>query len=500
MTSLTELPVEVVNLMFEYMDLVEICSCRLVSKWFNETVKSFRVFELNFYDKDWFRRSRWYGDDKPMLPLNSLSVSKVPFLSSPSVDLRFLKRLSFKNIKESDKFRLELLNSFQWLEHLELWFEEPNWWQGDRVKRLKLDQLVLLFLSFKFQIFIEFDAPKLGELALSYLPGENERVDVHQLMEGIHFVHPKTVWRLDLFGELNRTGYLLSSSSFQDFEGVEHFQCNLTPGSSYQMEAILTKFSRLKVLEVWLNEGAKVFDGDFEILNQIMQQKEVLKPSLRVYFCDVELASERPAESYAFGRESKLASLVHNYSSLVYSHSVFRVDYDELLRLTNGQYQTFKLFNTTTRVIVNEFISHPERFLNFLLSCPNLGSLILINSSLDTEFYRRLPTYTSLHELNITVDQDLRLDFKFLLKIKNLIHFITNQNLDLDLDVVRVIAQQLKFVSYFEFAIKKQHFEILKIDDQFHLNRVNSYGEKIEHCLSVSKLEDLVEYFENSSI
>ena len=490
MTTLTELPIEVIHLVFEYMDLEEICTCRLVSKWFNEIVKAFRVFELSFYDEGWFRKSSWYGDGKPILPLNSLNLSKVSFLSSLSVDLRFLKRLSY-TVKESDEFRLELLNSFQWLEQLELWFDDPDWWQGDRVKSLRLNQLKQLFLSFKFQIFIEFNLPKLSRLALSYSPSNHEQVDVHQLLESIHFVHPSTVWRLDLFNDLNTSEFSIPSN----FDGVEHLQCDLTASTHRQIETILTKFSRLKVFEVWLNEEARVYDGHFEFLNQIMQQKKKLKPSLRVYFCDVELSSQRPAESYAFDRESKLASLVHNYSSLVYSHSLWTVDYGELLRLTNGQYQTLKLFNLTKSVKVSEHIDHPDRFLDFLLSCPNLESLILINSSLDTEFYRRLPAHTSLLELNITEDQELQIDFKFLPKIKNLIHFTTNQNISLY--AIRGIAHQLKFVDYLKFKIRNLQYVIKSINGKFKMSRVNSpRGDLIEYCRGVPKMANLLEYFE----
>ena len=496
MVSLTELPIEVVHLVFEYMDLVEICTCRLVSKWFNEMVKAFRVFELSFYSDDWFRKTWWYNDYKPVLPFNSLSSSKVSFLSNPSVDLRFLKHLSYADVKESDKFRLELLNSFQWLEQLKLKFEEPDWWQEERVKSLRLTQLKHLFISFKFQIFIELDLPKLNTLALAYSP-DNEPMYVDQLLGSIHFAHPEIVRRLDLFDDLNTTKEFSIPWSLK---GVEHLQCDLTASTHLQMRTILEKFSHLKVFEVWMDEedlydGETIFEEeDCEILNQIMQQKEKLKPSLRVYFCDVELSSQKPAENYAFDRVSKLASLVQNYSSLVYSHSLTLVDYGELLRLTLGRYQTLKLFNATEIVKVSEHIDHPDRFLNFLLDCPNLVLLTLKNSSLNTEFYRKLPAYTSLLELNIDEDQDLELDFKFLLKIKNLTCFTTNQNLGLD--IVRGMAQ-LKFVNFFRFKIRNLQFEIEKNNGKFQLNRINNgYADLIEYCHDVPKLADLLEYFE----
>ena len=491
MANLTDLPIELVHLVFQHMTVVEICTCRLVSRWFNETVKAFRVFELSFYESDWLRKTSWFADDKPILPLNSLRSSKVSFLSSRSIDLRFLRRLSKYNVKEGDRFRLELLNSFLWLEHLELQFEQLDWCKGDCAKSLRLNQLKYLYLEFKFQIFIEFNTPKLSTLALSYEHGDYEPVDVHQLLESIHFVHPATVRSLYLFDNLNTSGEFPIPSSF---EGVEHLQCDLTAWTHRQMKSILEKFSHLKVLEVWRSEGDEFYEVDFDLLDQIMQQKEKLKPSLRLYFCDVELSSRRTARSYAFDRQSKLASLLQNYSSLVYSHTLWVVVYDELLRLTKGDYQILKLFNTTIIVHVREHLDDPDRFLHFLLNCPNLKSLTFENAHMDSEFYRMLPAYSSLIELNIREDQDLELDFEFLLKIENLINFTTNQNLALH--IIRRMAQ-LKFVNYFEFKIRNVRFAIEKIDGQFELKRKTSwYSEYIEYCHDVPKLGDLLEYFE----
>lgn len=487
MIRLTELPIEMIHSILEYMDVVEISTCRLVSKWFNETVKAFRVFELSFYGEDWYRKTSWYGGEKLILPLNSLSLSAVPVLSSPSVDLRFLKRLYFAKVKEGDQFSLEVVNSFVWLEKLELEFKDSDWSKGNIVKTLRLNQLKHLYLSFKFQFFIEFYTPKLSYLALSYR--RDNYKSVGRLLKTIHFATPTTVRRLDIFGDLNTSGEFLSS-----FQCVEHFQCDLT--ADMNLEIILKKFTNLKVLEVWLDESEEFYDEAFDILFQIMQQKERLKPSLQIYFCDVELSSKKEVRSYGFDRESKLASLVQNYSSLVYSHSLCKVDYDELLRLTNGDYQTLKLFHATVFVKVGEKIEDPNRILNFLLNCPNLKSLTLENSSLDTEFYRKLPAYTSLLELIIEEGQDLELDFKFLLKIKNITNFATNQNLGLD--VIRGIAQQLKFVEYFDFKIRNQQFSIKKNNGHFQLSRKTSRHafELIEYCHNIPKLEDLLEYFE----
>ena len=448
MAALDQLPIELYQLIFGYLDLVEVSTCRLVSKKLNEIVKVFRVRELSFYDSERARKSYWYHDGKPIYPYNSLSNRKVAVLNSTSIDLQYLKRLFFAGILNDGEFHLEVLNKFEQLVHLNLCLTDLRLADRSEVT-LKLNNLEHLYIYIQSAVFIEFDAPNLKKVAFNY--GGYDEVD--QPTATIRFVSPSTVKKLCTFG-------LLQDQLPKNFDGLEHFQYDQL---DLDLDTVLKTFPDLRELNFL---GRKVV-YDCNALAQIMREKDRLRPSLKVYFKDVLLSSSRAIKSYAFDKESELALLIkHRPSMLPGASSLQELDYNELISLTTSGYPIGFLesrpFLRVYLVSVNGVIDNPSHLLNFLLNCVNLKHLRLNNSSLTMEFFDKLPAFTSLLHLEIrTENRDLQLDFsRFLFRITNLVWFETDRNLDAGL--LRDLIQKLKFVCHLQFKANGQLFSIHK--------------------------------------
>ena len=449
MAALDQLPIELYQLIFGYLDLVEVSTCRLVSKKFNEIVKVFRVRELSFYDSDCDRRSFWYHDGKPIYPCNSLSDSKVAVLNSTSIDLQYLKRLGFMNIANGGEFHLEILNKFEHLIHLDLCFKDRELTDRSEVA-LKLNSLKHLYIASKSPVFVEFDTPKLESVGYECY----EYYEQADQPFAIRFVSPSTVKMLYTFG-------LLQDQLPKNFDGLTHLQCDQL---DLDLDVLLKAFPGLGVLNFVSWEGS----GCNAALAQILREKDRLRPSLKVYFEYILLSGSRAIESYAFDKESELALLIkHRPSMLPKASSLRKLDYNELMGLTKNGYPIGFLesrpFLRVYMVSVNGVIDDPNRLLNFLLNCVNLDNLRLNNCSLTMKFFDKLPEFTSLMSLEINArNRDLQLDFsRFLFRITNLTWLKTDQNLDTGL--LRDLIQKLKFIYYLQFKANGQLFSILKL-------------------------------------
>ena len=487
MAALDQLPIEVHHLIFGYLELIEVLTCGLVSKKFNKTVKAFRVKELSFYSSDLMRRSFWFLNRKPIYPVNSVSNRKVTVLNSTAIDLQFLKCLRLFGIVESDEFSLESLNRFENLIVLELRFDVNDWSKGDKIKKLKLKSLKHLYINFGFQIFIEFDSPKLKSVALSYKPNSHE---IDQPLETTKFASPSTVKNLFTFG-------LSLNQMPMNFSSLEHLQCDVL----VELDRLLRAFPDLKMLEIDL-ENRNFSENYMEYLNLIIKQRDQLRPSLKIGFQNIKLSGDRAIESYGFDKESDL-SLTIKHSSIMHECSLEKLDYQELLSLTKGGYPIgfLKLnpFHKIHTVLVNNEIDNANSLLDLLLNCINLIYLKLQNSSLDMEFFEQLPAFTSLLNLEIEAGyQNLQLDFRFLLKMTNLVSLETDQNMEVDL--LRVLMQRLKFVGWLFFRINDQKFSIVKFEkDRYDLKSYdNGHGYS---CLVKEGVnyENLISYLDDFS-
>ena len=525
--ALDQLPIELCHLIFGYLDLAEVSTCRLVSKKFNEIVKAYRVRELSFYEWNYERRTCWFYDAKPIYPSNSLSISKVAVLSSTSIDLQYLKRLLFYT-SNGVELQPEVVNRFENLEHLDLYLKNrplarhqlrvlhfgdrrlrirlpygrPEGTSEGEMKQLKLKSLKHVYINFKWPISIEFDTSKLESVALEYEPNEDEESD--EPIEEMRFVAASTVKELFTFN-------LFQDALPKSFGGLERLQCDLL--DELDLDKLLQTFPQLSVLDFVQKEG--VFDDCDAALARIIRERDRLRPSLKICFESFLLSGRQTIESYAFDKQSELTLLIKHHSSLLGSTNLLELDYAELMSLTKNGYPIGFLesrpFARVHLVSVNGMIDDPDRLLNFLLNCVNLEDLRLNNCSLTQEFFDKLPAFTSLQRLDICAHRDLQLDFsRFLFKITNLVDLNTDQNLTIGL--LRELMQKLQFVYSLIFTINGRPFAIFEhLNGEFELeeecldgnwksikkvackNLIEQLFEKIDEQLIKQLVEQLIE-------
>lgn len=439
------------------------------------------------YSNNRDRRSSW-SNCKPVYSFNTINISNVSVLRSPSIDLQYLQRLRFYEIVKSSEFSLEVVNTFENLVELELYFGDKDWPEEDQVT-LKLNNLHCLYIQFGAKIFIEFDTPKLKTVLFDYEPLDDLIDLVDQPLETIRFASPSTVKNFNAFG-------LTQDQLPSDFDEVENFQYDEL--ATLDLGHLLKQFPALNKLHI----SADLDDFEENALHQIVRQRAQLRPSLKISFQGFDISGSKTIGSYGFDRYDSLALRFRNSSSLLLRFNQPDLDYSELLSLTkDGGYPTdfFEegLFRCVQSISVNDKIADPNRFLNFLSHCINLTSLELIDSCLDQETLDKLPSFTSLLNLEIWSDRDLQLNFKFVLRMTNLVEFQTNQNLCVEL--VRELVQKLKFLYWFVFKINDQVFSIDSGEtnkDQYDLSEYDGEDDLFEEIVCSGTFENLIEYLQ----
>ena len=287
---MNNLPIEIYNLLFfNYLHLENLANLRLVCKKFNYILKAYKIKELNFFKNEYDKKDAWFNGLRRINSMNSLHITKLSILNSLSFNLNHLKRLRTHNLKENVNFKLEDLNRFNQIEHLEL-FEIKNWLQSQKMIKLKLDNLKLLFIYFEIELSLQIEAANLEVLNLDYeLLDRNEFSD-YQPLKSINFLHPTTVKQLTV---ISNSFYSLSKlDNLSIFTGVNHFNCNIN--SRLDQINIFKKFQNLKSLQVCqtvANRNDKLFKPNLDILIDVMKQKGELKSIAKMYFENIELLS-----------------------------------------------------------------------------------------------------------------------------------------------------------------------------------------------------------------
>ena len=185
------LPLELSLKICDHLDLVDLMALRLVCKKFEQIVKRVTIRELVFVNAQKFWTSSAYGTNKSWLPMNvakefgaifnfSKYLLSSSFFSGGPFDVRFLKRLSIRSLREVKGIDFEDLNRFGQLEQLEIGFDQrprrsSSMWslfdqQERKVPRLFLPNLkVLNIVSYFNQHGLVIDARRLKALKLPQL-------------------------------------------------------------------------------------------------------------------------------------------------------------------------------------------------------------------------------------------------------------------------------------------------------------------------------------------
>ena len=424
-TTIEDLPPEMISELFEYLGLKDLIICSLVNKLWHSiysnfkvhsvvAIENFKVHNLVAIEDDLFR---WHGSNQLIQETERCSRAMFRHLAEKPL-LSNLKHLAVHASSYSEtKFDLNELNRFQQLFHLEIKIDDLN----QRNVHLNLPCLKVLALSdYNNRCALSIDCPQLSTLLYA---GEPEDLTLLEVK------HPETIRKL----ETNMFGAKLIQ-----FESVE---CLVTERFKAVSKATLLSLPELRELRynasvqwAFLEEshyGLGTVDRMKRNLGELLDEAKKLKGNdFRFSFSGFQLTSTM-LDQIDFGvqvDERIRSEYVHmEYVYLKNYHLiepgaidfVSFVVYNLLLSNVTGEFpRCFSQKFTNIRRVYATEVADPDHFLWFLKSLRFLKALELERTKLSQEFYDQLPASAgSLTRLRLKgghCEDGLQLNFDFI--------------------------------------------------------------------------------------
>lgn len=455
-----QLPIELVHYIFGYLDLIDLCKCKLVQKKFYKFVKLFRIKELvlNGYDLRENVYRNWLYT-KRLLNYNYMVDSRLENLDKIKMDLNYLRRLKIDYPTLIYELDLELINRFELLTELSI-----RCFKLDIIgteTELKLTNLISFELIIDENMYdpIQLNTPKLKGLLLEYIP------------ESMTFCYPLTVEYL----EINQyCPYLMK------FKNLVYLKCeydlfdlniltNLPKLKKFVTLVDLTELRSIVFLKLLIVRKRKLKRNDLKIFCDCF---EVLKPSDINTIC---LSSIRG--SFPF-----LQTLDRIDFTLF---PIYVLGFEPLLELIKLTHRLYNRMQFIQMITIEKRVIYQANWLSFMSHCLSLSRLVVRNTNLNQLFYNKLPQVCSLVLLETYDKRDLNLNFEFINKMFNLLSFKTDQQLSLDSNLE---LNRLKYLDLIQFKIQQDDVIIIKFER-------NSYELFVNDELKSKKLtfEQLIE-------
>ena len=485
------LPLELYLSIFDFLDLNDLLTMRLVSKRFESAVREFRIEELTFLDYYFYLgyshfTNVWFSSEKTREQRMLFLFSK-GFLSRGPCKVQFLRRLYIWSLRMIEGIDLEVIARFQHLECLEIGFDlrTPHSFS------LSLPNLrALRVIEFLHKEPLEVVAPKLQALELpwlQYVPFRREELSRKEYLtvylSQLTFRHPQTVRYLFFHEDYLSFPYdpLAHEPYLNQFESVDcieikHLQnhraaflSNFDPDRlvrsqdrTFRLDQLLLKFPNLKRIycNVWHGYLKKAV-----FANLIRQLRDLERSDLKMFSNDIELSgdpiliedfdrcrraylSQNRDTKWDFYLSGKFMLQLRHYSKLNDRVKMGEwIDYSELeawlgsMQVEQGAafdragpapsgglpIDFFKRFPFIRGIRVTSRISDPDALVSFVKNCNKLKQFSSSGSELGQAFFDQLPVVSSLNFLEIEEASDL--DMQFLLRMNRLVGLKTNQQL-----------------------------------------------------------------------
>lgn len=429
-SDFSSFPFELIEMIFDLLDLGDVLTFRRVSKKFKDIVNEFKVKGLVFVDNPEFEKSFQFLNRPINFRHLIISKANLSFLGGSSLNLQRLRRLKVCSTANNYAVSLEHVNRLTQLEYLELnliLFTKP----GDP-KRIALPELRTLVIRIS-QNVLEFETPKLLQLDI-----EGSHKSVFVFRHSLSVEHLKTDRYKEQFAVLKNLRMLDCHGSFND-SGLD--------------ETILSTYPNLQLLSV---ESC----GNLYNLNSIMKRRRILRRlDLRVYYRGVELECNHELSYNDLVYQDALTYQIENYGRLKKSLSwIKEINYGDLMSLVNDRIPSnfFAHFNNIQRLRVTRLVQDEKHLLRFISNCKNLNRLIIDHCYLRQSFYERLCRISSLVSLEIFETDQVNLEF--LRRLPYLKSLKTNQQLDRD--GVRQALKRLKYLESMEFKMGTTNIRI----------------------------------------
>lgn len=472
------LPCEIYQMIFEYFDLAESISLRRVSKRFNNFVNhGFKIKELILNEN--LKKETWLYDGRPINFRNQIS----PFIFSNVSFLFRISKIRRLKINSPDKIlyvNSMLINSFSLLEQLEI-YKSPIVFDDDKLSLPKLRSFALKSKHPLFSLIIE--APNLETIYIQ---------DACDIGNAIKFDHPTSIENLFV------TNYHANLSIFKNLKSLE-----IRNATNFHRN-VLEEFARLEKLSIYF-EGAEQLNKDQMNLMNTLQSRKGLK--LCYYLNGVLYDEDENPSDFKLDHFTAHNRIMVTFNCNKRSSFEFDSDflcYNELIRWFSYKVieeKFSKLVKIETICIFGK-PNNQDQLIKLILNCPSLSNLHTSHSKLDQTFFNQLPSISCLKILVIKED-DLNLDFKFVLRMFNLTEFNVNQNINIE-DLLERFIKIYYLLDGVEHSIYKSkrdcllYYKTLESDnlpDLPHKNLENDLGKKLKEKSKEQSINELVLYF-----
>lgn len=441
-----ELPLDIYQLIFEFLDLYDLRPVRRVCRRFKAAVSAYKIRELSFVFDD-SKKFNWFHTNCPSNFLNNVHGTEFSLLTSALFSFQWLRKLKIE-FNENSGFRFEKVASFNFrqLEQLELTYsgQPANVNKFETDQPLSLPSLRVLSIRHYRQARLVIDAPNLVAF--------DNNSGFEQASSFFEFRHPQSVKFLSVY-QLDD-----NLTIFGNAEQLEINHPNMLDPNA------LREFSHLRVLKM-----RSLLYEDRDLLYKL---KELIfkNKHLKIYCLGVRMTEGMELDEYnldaqlnsqsnVFSR-TNLSHLINHYETLDDGLDwISSINYNDLISLTNAALPPtiFRKFSNIRSIISDSKITNPRLFAYFVGDCAVLSCLETKFSQLDQPFFDQLPTFSCLSKL--TIYRTKELDFQFISRMFHLKYLSTNQDIawkeEFDLD-------RLKFLEVIDFKISGNLFYVKK--------------------------------------
>ncbi|XP_037052507.1 uncharacterized protein LOC119086038 [Bradysia coprophila] len=442
MSTLNDLPVELLSQIFKHLPLTDLDNCRLVCRQFMLICDAIPITDLIFWNI-----SSSYGSRKDYWQFTNEQFSYsnlIDFHYEKKTGHRWtfrlakLKQLYYHGGVENPCF-WNRLNDLHQLVHLRLEMNE-FYFNALRIIQLNLPNLERLEIGegYSEQCELHLNTPKLSMLTCSEF-------------EAIRIADPTTIEHLELVRYTETADQLVN---------LKYLKVNWKTIRHRKIWSIFGELQTL-VCNSFDDDGPDDFDASMEAIRNLLLIK---KPHQKIYFQSVELVYRSTINEYEASKNI-LAFQISNYGSLCANISHHGpLDYNELMRLTNGNLPVDffqKYFNVRSVKVVGE-VNKPEHLLWFLKRFEYLNRLEIDSSSVSQEVYNQLHSIGQLTRIIVKNNASIT-NHDVLLKLRLLKEFSTDQNGAHFLDLALALFTRHDFFAKISFNVRSEHIWMQKV-------------------------------------
>lgn len=473
--NFNSLPLELYHYLFDYLDLDDIYTFRLVNKKFYQIAKSYDIKELSFINhrSDYYiyyvYKDNWFTTTRSTKRRYFFDFIKLSMLKNPTSNILNIKFLRIRGSQPYSSFKIEDLNKFTKLQILMI--DIANDCLKPFNGRLNFPELKALSIKFyhKESDVLVLNAPNLHSLDICEFSS-----NLSVINSAIKFMQPWSITYLKI------RKYEPNMTIFSNLEVLEFFDCfdvNLEIENLFSLE-------KLKKLCVNSQEAGNANVRKTDKLKQLVGKKD-----LDMILNGVKIKSEDKIKEYQSNEKFSLDYQLNNYDELeddlnfvhyiCIGNRIFGLDFNLFPNL-------FKKYTNIQKALITTIdIQDWNRFVYFIEKCPNLY-LLEVNGSFEQEFYEKIPLVSSLSILTIYENGNKRLNVDFIMKMPFLIYLsssgdiLISENLNLD---------DLKYFKSFRFEVKEAEIKIQKsCKGKFVIKDSERLGLPYQECLDVNEL------------